>query len=88
MRGSLQTSIVPVPYIDTLVASQSSYTKVLASGGSFQDVCGELIGVVQDSPVQSLPFISIFHPRHYSVWCALGLGTGTRSLRLVHHTSV
>ena len=36
--------------------SQSSRTKVFASC-SFQDMCGELIGVVQDRPVQSPPFV-------------------------------
>ena len=34
--------MVPVPEIDTTVACQSSYTKVFASGGSFQDESGEL----------------------------------------------
>ena len=47
-----------VPEIDTTVASQSSYMKVFASGGSLQDMYGELIGVVQDRPVQSPSFIS------------------------------
>ena len=28
-----------------------------ASNGSFKDVCGELIGIVQDCPVQGPPFI-------------------------------
>ena len=37
---------------------QVSCTKVFSSGGSFQDVCGELLGVVQDHPVQSPPFTS------------------------------
>ena len=46
-----------VPEIDTIVASQYSYMNVIVSGGSFQDVCGELIGVVQDHPVQSPLFI-------------------------------
>ena len=31
----------PVPDTDTTVGCQSSYTKVFASGGSFQNVCGE-----------------------------------------------
>ena len=47
-----------VPEIDTTVASQSSYTQVFPSGGSFQDVHGKLIRVVQDRPVQSPPIIS------------------------------
>ena len=38
--------VIPISSrIDTTVASQSSYMKVFASSGSFQDVCGELIGV-------------------------------------------
>ena len=44
--------------MDTAVAGQTSCTKVFASGGSFQDVCGELIGVVQGHSVQNTPFIS------------------------------
>ena len=32
----------------------SSDTKVFASGGSFQDVCGELIGVGQNRPFRDL----------------------------------
>ena len=53
----MRSAVGPVPEIDTTVASQSSDTKVLASGGSFQDAGGELIGVVQDRPVHSPPFI-------------------------------
>ena len=45
MRGSLRSAVEPVPETDIAVASQSSYTKVLASG-SFHDVFGELIEVV------------------------------------------
>ena len=37
---------------DTTVSSQSSYTKVFASGGSFQDECDELIGVGQNRSLQ------------------------------------
>ena len=55
----MRSAVGPVPEIDTTVASQSGYTKVLASGGSFQAICGQLIGVVQDRPVQSPPFIDI-----------------------------
>ena len=33
-------------------------TKVFASGGSFQDVCGELIGVGQNRPVQRPLFLT------------------------------
>ena len=47
-----------VPEIDTTVASQSSYMKVFTSNVSFQDVCGELIGMVQVYPVQRPPFTS------------------------------
>ena len=54
----MRSAVGPVPEIDTTVASQSGYTKVLASGGSFQAICGQLIGVVQDRPVQSPPFVS------------------------------
>ena len=54
----MRSAVGPVPEIDTTVASQSSDTKVLASGGSFQDVCGELIEVVQDRPVQNPKLIS------------------------------
>ena len=32
--------------------------RYFASGGSYQEVCGELNSVVQDRPVQSPPFIS------------------------------
>ena len=54
----MRSAVGPVPEIDTTVASQSSDTKVLASGGSFQDACGKLIGVVRDRPIQSPPFLS------------------------------
>ena len=57
MTGPLRSAIRPNLENDTTVASQSSYTKVLASGGGVQDVCGELIGVVQHRPVQSPPMI-------------------------------
>ena len=46
----MRSAIGPVPEIDTNIASQTSYTKVFASGGSFLDVCGELIGVDQSPP--------------------------------------
>ena len=60
--GPLRPAVVPVPEIDTTVACQSSYTKVFASGGSFQDVCGELIGVDQDRSVQRPPLsLSLIH---------------------------
>ena len=55
----MRSAVGPVPEVDTTAASQSSCTKVLARGGSFRDVCGELIGVIQDHPVQSPPFIDI-----------------------------
>ena len=42
--ATLQCAIGLVFDIDTTVACQSSYMKVFASGGNFQDVCGELIG--------------------------------------------
>ena len=67
----MRSAIRLVPEIDGTVASQSSYT----SGGSLQDACGELTGVVQEHPVQSCPFISNFlwkdfrcpyHPRNES----------------------
>ena len=58
LNGPLGSAVTLVPKFDTTVACQSSYTKVFASDGSFQDVCGELIGVVLDRPVQSPPFIS------------------------------
>ena len=54
----LHSAIGPVPKIDTTDASQSSFTKVVASCNSFQDVCGKLIGVVQNRPVQSPSSIS------------------------------
>ena len=60
LNGPLRSTVVPVLEIDTTVACQSSYAKVFASGGSFQDVCGELIGVGQNRPVQRLPFSLIF----------------------------
>ena len=53
----MRSVVRPVPETDTTVASQSS-PKVLASGGSFKGVYGELIGVVQDRPVQRSTFIS------------------------------
>ena len=46
----LRSAVVPVPESSTTVACQSSYTKVFASGGNFQDACGELIGVGQNRP--------------------------------------
>ena len=58
LRGPSRSAVGPVPETDAIVAGQSRYTKVLASGSSFQDVSGELIGVVQDRPFQSPPFIS------------------------------
>ena len=45
------SAVGPVLEIDTAGARQSSYTKVFARGGSFQDVCGELIRVDQNRPV-------------------------------------
>ena len=42
LRGLLPSAVGPIPETDTTVACQSSNTKVFASGGSFQDVCGEL----------------------------------------------
>ena len=54
----MRSAIGPVREADTTDASQSSYRKGLASGGSFQDECGVLIGVGQDRPVQSSTFIS------------------------------
>ena len=44
---------------DTSVACQSRYTKVFDSGGSFQNACGELIGVVQPRPVQRPPLSNL-----------------------------
>ena len=60
LRGPLPSAVRPVNEIDTTVASLSTYscTTVLASGGSLQDVCGELIRVVQDRHVQSPLFFS------------------------------
>ena len=52
LNGPLRSAVIPVPEIDTSVACQSSYTKVFASGSSFQDVCGEFIGLSQNRPVQ------------------------------------
>ena len=45
-------------YTEWAIACQSSYTKVFASGGSFQDVCGEFIGVGQNRSFQRSPFLS------------------------------
>ena len=42
-----------IPLLQVLVAR-----RYFANSGSFRDVCGELIGVVQDRPVQGPPFIS------------------------------
>ena len=47
-----------MPEIDTTVASQSIYTKALASGDNFREVCGEVIVMGQDRPIQSPPLIS------------------------------
>ena len=52
MRGSLRSAVEPVPETDFAVASQFSYMKVFASGGSFPDVCDELIGMGQNRPVK------------------------------------
>ena len=60
LNGPLWSAVVPVPEIDTTVACQSSYTQVFASGGSFPDVCGELIGVGQNRPVQRPPLSLTF----------------------------
>ena len=60
LNEPLRSAVVPVPEIDTTVACQSSYTKVFASGGSFQDVCGELIGMGQNRPVQRPPLSLTF----------------------------
>ena len=43
----MRSAVGSVPETDTTVASQSSYLKVFAGSGSFQDVGGELIGVGQ-----------------------------------------
>ena len=48
----MRSAVGPVSETDTTDASQSSYAKIFASGGSFQDVCDELIGVGQNRPVQ------------------------------------
>ena len=48
------------PENDKNVASQSSYTKVFASGGRFQDVFGELIRVGQNRSVQRPPLSLTF----------------------------
>ena len=58
--GILRSAVVPVPEIDTTVACQSRYTMVFASGGSFQDVYGELIGVGQIRPIQRPPLSLTF----------------------------
>ena len=39
LRGSFRITNGPVPQVDTTAASQFSYTRVFASGDSFQDVC-------------------------------------------------
>ena len=54
---------------DTTFACQSSYIKVFASGDSFQDVCGELTGVIQGHPVHSPPFIP--HLQWRAFWMSL-----------------
>ena len=45
------------------------HVKVFAGGGSFQDVCGELIGMGQNRPVQKTPLSLIF------CWERFGCGT-------------
>ena len=62
----MRSSVGPVPETDTTVASQSSYTKVLSRGGSCQDVCGELIGVGQNRPVQRPPLSVTFCGDRYA----------------------
>ena len=64
LNGQLQSAVVPVPEIDPTVACQSTYTKVFTSGGSFQDVCGELIWVGQNGPVQRPPLSLTFCGEH------------------------
>ena len=82
-----QSAIGPVPLIDTTVAG-SSYTKVLASGTSFQDVCGELIGVVQVRPVQSPTFIpnllwaAFRYPTDTDIDIAILLAVNTSQVRM------
>ena len=53
--------------IDTTVACQSSYTKVFASDGNFHDVCGKLIGVGQNRPLQR-PLLSVCGERFRCPW--------------------
>ena len=42
---ALQSAVGLVSETETTVANQSSYMEFFASGGSFQDVCGKLIGM-------------------------------------------
>ena len=63
----MRSAVKPVPEIDTIVASQSSDSKVIASGGIVQDVCGVLNRVVQDPTLQSPLFIAVvtFYEKHF-----------------------
>ena len=58
--------VTAVPETDTAIASQSSLTKVIASSDNFKDVCGELIGMGQNRPVQRPPLSLTFCGEHFS----------------------
>ena len=62
----MQSAIRPVLEIDTTVASQSSYMKVLASGGSFQGVFGKLIGWFRIALFRALPLHLTFSGERFA----------------------
>ena len=66
LKGPLRSAVGSIPETDTAVAFQSSYTKVLAGGFSFQDVCGELVGVGQSRSVKILPLSLIFCGKRFA----------------------
>ena len=100
----MRSAVGPVPETDTTVASQSSYMKVFAYGGSFKDVCGELIGMGQNRPVQrpllSLTFcgkrfatlliltFAAILSRSTSVWCPPGFSTESHLIHFVRSASL
>ena len=86
LKGPLRSTVVPVPETDATVASQSSYSKVFASGGSYQDVCGELVGVVQDRPAQSPPLILTPSP-YFALWRSFRLIVGSEYIARSNATS-
>ena len=67
----MRSAVGQVPETDSTVASQSSYTKVFASDGSFLDVCGELIGVGQNRPAHRSPLSLTFCGERFATFSVI-----------------